>query len=154
VRSREQAIDSVQRTLSSLMRVSASRSTFARQSAASGVALTQPAYVLLRVMLDTGPIPMGELARLAYMDEGMAARQVASLVDEELATRRPDPADGRVTLVLPTPRGERAATALRDVRTRHLERALAGWSVADLDALGELLLRFQTDAASTPFEEA
>lgn len=152
-RNRKKAIDSVQRTLAGLMRVSAGRSTFARQSSAIGATLTQPAYTLLRVLMDSGPIAMGELARLAHMDVGMATRQVNGLVAEGLAMRQPDPADGRVALVLPTPSGERDAAALRDVRTRHLERALAGWSAADLQALDDLLLRFQADTESTPFED-
>lgn len=135
------------------MRISSSRATFARQSAAIGATLTQPAYVLLRVLLDSGPTAMGELARLAHMDVGMAARQVNSLVEDGQVAREQDPSDGRLTVVSATPSGERAAQALREVRTRHLERALIDWSAADLNTLDELLLRFQADTAKTPLED-
>lgn len=150
---RTKAIDSVQRTLSRLMRISGSRATFARQSAAVGVTLTQPAYVLLRVLVDSGPVAMGELAKLAHMDAGMTARQVNGLVEDGLVARQQDPSDGRVTLVVATASGQSTAQALREVRTRHLERALTDWSATDLNALDELLLRFHADTARTPLED-
>lgn len=152
VADRAKTIDSVQHTLSRLMRASNSRSTFARQAAAIGATLTQPAYVLMRTLLDGGPLAMGELSRRSQMDVGMATRQVAALVEKGLVERRPDPADGRVTLVCPTDKGAQAGQALRDVRTRHLERALSDWSAVDLSRLDELLLRFHADTARTPFD--
>ena len=78
------------------------------------------------------PLPMGGLARIAHMDLGMAARQVNALVEAKLVTRQPDPADRRVSLVAATTDGQRVAGSLKDVRRRHLERALAGWSTTEL----------------------
>ena len=88
---------------------------FARQAAAAGVVLTQPAYGLLRILIDEGPQSMGALARAAHMDVGMATRQVSSLVDAKLATREPDPADARVTLIaVPSPpAADRTPTSTR-----------------------------------------
>lgn len=150
-RTREQVVRSVQVTLSRLMRVSASRSTFARQSAAGGVALRQPSYDLLRVMVEVGPIAMGELARRAHMDVGMATREVRALADEGLVARTPDPHDGRVTLVALTEAGRAAVTALMEVRARHLQEALSAWSKSDLEQLDQLLTRFLEDTFGTPF---
>ena len=90
---KDESLDSISHTLAQVMRLSGSRSMFARQAAAAGVVLTQPAYVLLRILIDEGPQSMGALARSAHMDVGMATRQVSSLVDAKLATREPDPAD-------------------------------------------------------------
>ena len=148
---REQVVRSVQLTLSRLMRVSGSRSTFARQAAAGGVALRQPSYDLLRVMIDAGPVAMGKLARLAHMDVGMATREVRSLVDEGLVARIPDPHDRRVTLVGLTDAGEAAVTALMEVRTRHLQKALSAWPKSDLEQLDQLLTKFLEDTFRTPF---
>lgn len=150
-RSREQVVRSVQLTLSRLMRVSASRSTFARQAAAGGVTLRQPSYDLLRVMVELGPIRMGELARRAHMDVGMATREAQSLVDEGLVDRTPDPQDRRVTLVALTEAGRAAVTSLMEVRARHLQEALSAWSKTDLELLDQLLTKFLEDTFRTPF---
>ena len=144
-------LDSVNRTLSRLVRLSSSRSAFARQAAAAGVSLTQPSYALLRIVIDGGGVAMGELARLAHMDVGLATRQVTRLVEDGLAERWSDPADGRVTRVSTTREGERVAGALQRVRLDHLERALARWSAQDLQQLDALLTRFVTDTSGTPF---
>lgn len=149
----ESALASINRTLARLMRRSGSRAAFARQAAAAKVSLTQPAYTLLRIMIDTGPLPMGELARLAHMDVGMATRQVNALVDDGLVAREPDASDGRVTLAKATTKGARAAGAIQDIRMRHLERSLADWSPRDLRTLDRLLTRFQADTEVTPFDE-
>ncbi|WP_223163604.1 MarR family winged helix-turn-helix transcriptional regulator [Nocardioides humilatus] len=149
---RDTSIESVQRTLALLMRTSGARATFARQAAVGGVDLKQPAYVLLRTLVESGPVPTGELARRAHMDVGMATRQVSALVDDGLATRTPAPDDGRVTLVAPTAEGRDAASALMAVRSRHLRAALSDWSEDDLQTLDRLLSQFLTDTFSTPFE--
>lgn len=150
-RSREQVVRSVQLTLSRLMRVSASRSTFARQAAAGGVTLRQPSYDLLRVMVELGPIRMGELARRAHMDVGMATREAQALVEEGLVDRTPDPHDRRVTLVALTEAGRAAVTSLMEVRARHLQEALSAWSKSDLELLDQLLTKFLEDTFRTPF---
>jgi DNA-binding MarR family transcriptional regulator len=126
---------------------------FARQAAAAGVVLTQPAYVLLRVLIDEGPQSMGALARSAHMDVGMATRQVSSLVDAELATREPDPADARVTLIAVTRTGRRVAGSLQEVRRRHLHRALSGWTGPELAEFDRLLTRFFGDSVDTPIDD-
>lgn len=149
---RDRAIESVQRTLGLLMRISGARATFARQAAAGGVELKQPAYALLRTLVESGALPVGELARKTHMDVGMATRQVSALVADGLATKAPAPDDGRVTVVEPTEQGRAAATALMAVRSRHLRAALAGWSEDDLDTLDRLLSRFLDDTFATPFE--
>jgi DNA-binding MarR family transcriptional regulator len=125
---------------------------FARQAAAADVDLAQPSYILLRTLIDEGPIPMGGLARLAHMDLGMAARQVNALVEAGLVARQPDPADGRVSLVAVTPDGKRVAGSLQGVRRRHLERALSGWSAEELDEFDRLLTRFLADTTATSID--
>lgn len=148
-----QPLASINRTLSRLVRLSASRAAFGHQAAAAGVPLTQPSYALLRIMIDRDGVTMGELARLAHMDLGLATRQVGKLVDDGYAERRPDPTDGRVTRVSATPAGHEVAAALQAVRMAHLERSLAGWSDRDLRAFDSLLTRFVSDTESTSFED-
>ncbi|MDP7732594.1 MULTISPECIES: MarR family winged helix-turn-helix transcriptional regulator [Mycobacterium] len=145
-------LDSISATMSRIMRLSGSRAMFKRQAAAAAVELSQPSYVLLRVVADEGPLPMGQLARLAHMDLGMAARRVQSLQDDGMVARQSDLADARKTMVEATAAGERAARALQEVRRAHLQRALAQWSAADLREFDRLLARFLADTTVTPID--
>ncbi len=145
-------LDSISATMSRIMRLSASRAMFKRQAAAAAVQLSQPSYVLLRVLVDEGPLPMGQLARLAHMDLGMAARRVQSLQDDGMVARQSDLADARKTVVEATGAGKRAAHALQEVRREHLERALAHWSAADLRHFDRLLARFLVDTMVTSID--
>jgi DNA-binding MarR family transcriptional regulator len=148
----DESLDSISRKLTQVVRLTSSRSLFARQTTAAGVALTQPSYGLLRVLIDNGPLPMGALARGAHMDVGMATRQVTALADAGLVTRSPDPADLRISLVAATKQGRRAAGKLHDLRNRYLQRALSGWTAAELDQFDEFLIRF-VDCISTPIDD-
>jgi DNA-binding MarR family transcriptional regulator len=147
------SVDSISATLARIVRLSVSRSAFARQASAADTELSQPSYVLLRVLIDEGPLPMGRLASLAHMDVGMATRRVQALVDLGLVTRRADPSDGRVSVIETTVDGERAAGALHEVRRDHLARALADWSVAELRQFDRLLTKFLEDTKKTPIDE-
>ncbi len=144
------SVDSISATLARIVRLSVSRSAFARQASAADTELSQPSYILLRVLIDEGPQPMGRLASMAHMDVGMATRRVQALVDAGLAARRADPSDGRVSVIEATTLGERAAGALHEVRRDHLARALSEWSAADLHQLDRLLKRFLDDTQWTP----
>ena len=150
---KKDSLDSISRSLAQVMRLGGSRSMFARQAAAAGVELTQPSYVLLRLLIDIGPLATGALARAAHMDVGMTTRQVSALVDAKLVTRKADPTDARVSLVTVTQRGRRAAGALQDVRRGHLQRSLSGWRAAELAEFDRMLRRFLDDSLSTPIDE-
>ncbi len=148
------SVDSISATLARIVRLSVSRSAFARQASAADTELSQPSYILLRVLIDEGPLSMGRLASVAHMDVGMATRRVQALVDAGLVTRRTDPSDGRVCVIDPTLHGERAAGALHEVRRDHLARALSGWSVAELQQFDRLLTKFLEDTKQTPINGA
>ena len=148
------SVDSISATLARIVRLSVSRSAFARQASAADTGLSQPSYILLRVLIDEGPLPMGRLASLAHMDVGMATRRVQALVDDGLVTRRTDPGDGRVSVVDTTMAGERAAAALHEVRRDHLARALSDWSAAELQQFDRLLTKFLADTKQTPINES
>ncbi len=147
---KDESLDSISRTLAQVVRLTSNRSLFTRDANAAGVVLTQPAYALLRVLIDNGPLAMGVLARGAHMDVGMATRQVTSLVDAGLVTRKPDPVDARVAVVTATPQGRRVAGKLLDVRIRYLQQALSGWTPAELEEFNAYLLRFLADIRRRP----
>ena len=145
-----ESVDSISATIARIVRLSVSRSAFARQASAADTELSQPSYTLLRVLIDEGPLPMGRLASLAHMDVGMTTRRVQALVDARLVARQADPHDGRVSVVRTTADGERAAGTLHDVRRDHLARALADWSPTELQQFDRLLTRFLDDTMETP----
>lgn len=148
------SVDSISATLARIVRLSVSRSAFARQSSAADTELSQPSYILLRVLIDEGPLPMGRLASMAHMDSGMTTRRVRALADAGLVARRADLADGRVSVIGTTAAGKRAAAALHEVRRDHLARALSDWSTADLRQFDRLLTNFLGDTRKTPITEA
>jgi len=147
------SVDSISATLARIVRLSVSRSAFARQASAADTELSQPSYILLRVLIDEGALPMGRLAAMAHMDVGMATRRVQALVDAGLVTRRTDPSDGRVSVIDTSVDGERAAGALHEVRRDHLARALSDWSAAELQQFDRLLTKFLEDTKETPINE-
>ena len=149
-----ESVDSISGTLAQIVRLSVSRSAFAQQASAADTELSQPSYILLRVLIDEGPLPMGRLAGMAHMDVGMATRRVQALVDAGLVTRSADPTDGRVSVIDTTVDGERAAGALHEVRRDHLARALSDWSAAELQQFDRLLTKFLGDTKSTPISQA
>ncbi len=147
------SVDSISATLARIVRLSVSRSAFARQASAADTELSQPSYTLLRVLADEGPLSMGSLARMAHMDVGMATRRVQALLAAGLVTRRTDPSDGRVSVIAATGKGRRAAGALHEVRRDHLARALSGWSAAELRQFDRLLAKFLGDTTTTPIDQ-
>lgn len=147
------SVDSISATLARIVRLNLSRSAFKQQANSADTELSQPSYALLRVLIDEGPQPTGQLAKMAHMDVGMTTRRVQALVKAGLITRRADLDDGRISIVTVTPAGERAAAALQDLRREHLARALSGWSATDLQQLDGLLARFLEDTKQTPIVE-
>ncbi len=56
-------------------------------------------YRILAVLADLGPLSQADLGRAAALDRRDVTHTVRDLHARELVTRRPDPRDGRQTLV-------------------------------------------------------
>jgi DNA-binding MarR family transcriptional regulator len=147
-------VESISATIAHIVRLSVSRSAFAQQASTVDTSLSQPSYMLLRVLIDEGPMPIGQLARKAHMDVGMATRRVRALDDAGLIARHTDSTDRRVTIIGTTPEGQRAARALQELRREHLQRALSHWSATELREFDRLLKKFLSDTTQTPLDEA
>jgi DNA-binding MarR family transcriptional regulator len=103
------------------------------------------AYGLLARLVTDGPQRTTALAAAVYADASTVSRQSAALVRHGLVERRPDPVDGRASILAATPEGERA---FQDNRKRHNEnmaRLLAGWSEQEVRQLATFLARLNTD---------
>ena len=110
---------------------------------ATGLSVTQLS-VLARVIED-GPITAAALAAVEHVSQQAIAQAVAALKTEGLVVTRPDPGDGRKTLIEASVEGARLRSALDDSRVRWLVRAIdatvAPSERATLDAAIDLLER-------------
>jgi DNA-binding MarR family transcriptional regulator len=109
---------------------------------AAGVDLDRSAYAILCRLDDQGPQRLGALATVFGLDPSTITRQVQSLERAGLAERTTDPRDRRVSLLSLSDPGLDAVHATRQHRRGQLNRVLADWSDADVDAFAALLERF------------
>jgi DNA-binding MarR family transcriptional regulator len=120
----------------------------ARAKAGKGVGpdgVERAAYVLLARLVLEGPRRSNALAESVHSDPSTVSRQVAGLVRAGLVERRPDPEDGRATLLAPTPEGLRVFEANRDRRNHEISDMTDHWDEDDRVRLAELLERFAGD---------
>ena len=96
-------------------------------------------YRVLAVLGDLGPVSQADLGRAAVLDRRDVTHTVRDLQARELVTRRPDPRDGRQTLVELTAAGssmlERLDLVLDEVQTE----VFAGLTVDQRHTLLNLL---------------
>ena len=92
------------------------------------------------------------LAHRLGVDVSVASRQLALLERLSYVERRPDPQDGRASLISLTPVGAEALADARVLRAEWSLTALADWDESDARLLSDLLERLVTDleTAGTP----
>ena len=83
-------------------------------------------------LLGAGEHRLRELAALRGVGQSVISRQIAELEAQGLACRRPDPDDGRASLVRLTDTGHELLTELGSARRRRLREVLAAHSTQDL----------------------
>ena len=106
------------------------------------------AYALLCQLVQDGPCRSSELAEAAGVDPSTVSRQVAQLVEAGLAERRPDPGDGRALRLAATDQGRALYAAKRERRVATFARIVEGWPAGDVQALTELVARFNDSFAA------
>ncbi|MFW3172261.1 MarR family winged helix-turn-helix transcriptional regulator [Geodermatophilus sp. CPCC 206100] len=89
------------------------------------------------------------LAARAGVDVSVASRQLAALERSGFVARRPDPHDGRASLMHLTDAGADALAATRALRGEWTSTALADWAEDDARQLTELLERLAADLDSS-----
>lgn len=104
-------------------------------------ALDRAAYVILRHLQEEGPQNVSAIADRLNLDGSTVTRQVTALQQDGLVERRPDPRDGRGTMIEPTDIGLKQIDAVRAARRELYDRVLTDWSAADRDALAATLTR-------------
>ena len=102
-------------------------------------------WALLLPLERSGAQRCSALASQAGIDVSVASRQIAVLERAGHVERRPDPRDGRASLLSLTPAGEEAMAATRALRSDWALGALAGWDEDDAHTLSDLLDRLVAD---------
>lgn len=108
------------------------------------------AWALLVPLEQDGEQRCSALAARAGVDVSVASRQLAALERAGHVDRRPDPLDGRASLVHLTDEGVRALAVTRALRAEWAATALAGWGEDDARQLSGLLERLATDLDRAP----
>ena len=104
-------------------------------------ALDRSAYVILRHLQAAGPLNVSALADRLNLDGSTVTRQVTALEKDGLVQRRPDPRDGRGTVIAPTGTGLAQVDAVRKARREVYDVVLGDWSESDRAQLAVTLER-------------
>ena len=113
-------------------------------------------WALLQPLERDGDQRCSALAIQVGVDVSVASRQLAVLERLGYVERRPDPQDGRASLLRLTAAGSEALAATRALRAEWSLTALSGWDEADGRLLSDLLDRLVADleAAGAPHPAA
>ena len=104
-------------------------------------ALTQTQFAALVKLHDEGPISQNHLSRLTGIDPATALGVVGRLSRQGLVHARPDPADGRASLLSLTGQGVEAVVTMKAIAIKVTRETLAPLSAAEAKVLVDLLAR-------------
>jgi DNA-binding MarR family transcriptional regulator len=109
-------------------------------------------WALLVPLEQDGDQRCSALASRVGVDVSVASRQVAALERSGYVRRRPDPVDGRASLISLSAAGAAALAHTRDVRSHWAAEALADWTEDEARQFTQLLEKFADglDAAGRP----
>ena len=96
-------------------------------------------WALLIPLEQRGEQRCSALANQVGVDVSVASRQVAALERAGYVQRRPDPVDGRASLIGLSPAGAAALARTRDVRGQWAVEALSDWTEEEAQQFSALL---------------
>ncbi len=99
-------------------------------------------WALLVPLEQDGEQRCSALADHAGVDVSVASRQVSALERSGYVERRPDPLDGRASLIRLSDAGAAALAHTRDVRSQWAAEALSDWTEAEARQFSDLLEKF------------
>jgi len=109
--------------------------------------LDRAEYLLLRTLMESGPMDINSLAGRLGLDPSTAGRQVAVMRKAGLVECEPAPTDRRRSIITPTPDGLDRAESVRERRTEGFVQLLADWSEDELRTLGEVFTHYNAAVA-------
>ncbi|MBF4462961.1 MULTISPECIES: MarR family winged helix-turn-helix transcriptional regulator [unclassified Rathayibacter] len=98
-------------------------------------------YRTLSTLERYGPMHAGALAELLEMDKSALSRQLTALDRLGFLVRRPDPQDGRATILSLTPATAERLSEIRSSNQAIMHEELRAWDPADVERLAVLLHR-------------
>jgi DNA-binding MarR family transcriptional regulator len=113
--------------------------------AGSEPGLSPLAIELLRAVTEAGEIRASDLANELFVTKTSISRYVNEMLKERLLSQRPDPADGRATLLSVSSAGRRTLAQREARRSRILHELCAGWPDGDVATLTALLQRLNDE---------
>lgn len=129
----------------------ASRPSVAEDLAGPAAAGLSPTDLwLLDGVVRYGPVRMGDLAGWQGVDKSTVTTQLRRLVEKDLVTRGPSPADRRVVLVRATEEGRRLQESVTRAGAAVLQALVADWSPADRRRFADLFGRFAARLGEDP----
>jgi DNA-binding MarR family transcriptional regulator len=105
------------------------------------VRVDRSGYVALRTLERLGPVRTNELADELHLDASTVTRQVTALVAGGYVTRRPDPADGRSSILVLTADGRRIMRVVERDRRVVLHELFNDWEEGERRDLGRVLTK-------------
>jgi DNA-binding MarR family transcriptional regulator len=108
--------DPLQSSPSTQLRVLIGRLSRRLRQTEAGAGLTPTQLSVLATVVRRGPLRLAQLSQREGINPTMLSRIVAKLTEAGLITRRPDPADARAALLLPTERGRRLQRRIQTER--------------------------------------
>ncbi|GLZ11421.1 MarR family transcriptional regulator [Actinomadura sp. NBRC 104425] len=114
-------------------------------AAEAGIPVDRAAVPVLRLLSDTEPLRLGEVAGRLGVEPSHVTRQVQRLAKAGYVERLPDPDDHRAFRVGLTARGRDAADRIRRVGRQWMSDALAGWPPPQREMLAVLFNRMVDD---------
>jgi DNA-binding MarR family transcriptional regulator len=101
--------------------------------------LQPAAYKLIFAITRLGTTNAHVLADMFEMDKSVVSRQIRTLEELGLVETRTDEADGRVRVLVATPKAIEAVQGVRDRNQQRLRNVLVGHPEADLRSFADLL---------------
>jgi DNA-binding MarR family transcriptional regulator len=96
---------------------------------------------LLRAIVEAGEIRASDLASRLFVTKTSISRYVNGMLDEGLLIQRPDPSDGRATLLSVSASGQREFLEREARRSAWLQEICQDWPAKDVTELTTLLQR-------------
>ena len=145
--SRTESLIGIEREIGVLLR--RVRRVVAARAAMVHPELQPAAYLILVYVAEQGPQRSSAIAERFEIDKGAVSRQVQHLVDLGLLERRPDPVDGRASILDITAEGLRRHAEVNGSRRRFLEERLTDWDDEELAGFADLMVRYNASLEGT-----
>lgn len=110
---------------------------------AQGVSLTRQQVVLMKILIDDGPLPQNDLAFLTDRDKTSLTRLINGMEKKNLVARTTSPEDKRVNLVHITKKGEKVLNETAPLLLAIASELEKGVSAADKESVIRTMKKIQ-----------